>query len=297
VGPGRKEPDPLPQPEVGDQVVEAGQLGLALGAARPAHQQQGRGVGPLGQGGEGPHGDTGPLEGLDAAHEEQHRALAQAQEGPGLPLVAGGEEVVVDAGGHDLDALGDGAVQPFQLGRLVGRAGQDGVGAADDLGLGLGPLVVLLGRLLRFDPGQGVERRHQGQLEAVLDGVAHDAREPVVGVDHVGRAVDLDPIEHPVGELLDVKGQVLLGHRRLGPGGHVVDPEPRLHLLHQGQALAPRAGVDVAVDAGCGQGRRQLPDVDVHPPAVSGAGLGQGRRMEGDHGQAAHNGRNPTQSL
>ena len=153
-GRGATKRDPPGEAQLVDQAVDPAQLGLAVGTAGPAdHDQAGVGVGQLGQGADG---DVGPLERLDAADEEQQGSARRgrvgagdghvdADGGPGRLLVAGGEQAVVDARRHDLDALGDGVVEALQLGRLVVGQGQDGVGAADDVGLGPGPLPVVVG--------------------------------------------------------------------------------------------------------------------------------------------------------
>jgi hypothetical protein len=183
---------------------------------------------------------------------------------------------VVDAGRDDLDALGHGVVEPLELGRLVVGQGEDGVGTADDLGLGPGPQPVMVGVGLGLDPGQRVERGHQGQLELVLELVARQSRQPVVGMDEVGPPRSVELAADPGGELVDQVDQVVDAHRRLGAGVDVVDPEPGLDRHHRRQPLLPGPGVDVAVDAGPGKGAAQLADVDVHPPTVAGAGLSQG---------------------
>ena len=88
------------------------------------------------------------------------------------------------------------------------------------------------------------------------------------------------------GELVDVLDQVVDRQRGPRAGVDVVDPEAGLDRDHARQALPPGPGVDVAVDAGPGQGAAQLADVDVHAATVAGAGLGQRRRVEGEDGDA-----------
>ena len=68
---------------------------------------------------------------------------------------------------------------------------EDRVGAADDLGLGLDAALRLGVAGLGLHPGEGVERRHQREVELVLEPVAGDARQPVVGVDGVGAVTAL----------------------------------------------------------------------------------------------------------
>ena len=62
-----------------------------------------------------------------------------------------------------------------------------------------GLVVVVLG----LHPGEGVERRHQRQVELVLDARGRPRRQPVVGVDGVGGVISREAVEHAVGELVD----------------------------------------------------------------------------------------------
>jgi len=58
-----------------------------------------------GQRGQGAHRHPHALQRLDAADEQQQRALAVESEGPtGLPPVTGPEERVIDTRRHDPDA-------------------------------------------------------------------------------------------------------------------------------------------------------------------------------------------------
>jgi len=68
-----------------------------------------------------------------------------------------------------------------QLTRLLGAAGQDHVGAPDDLGLGLDSALGFQVTGLRLDPGQGVEGGGQREVELVLEAVPSHAAQPVVG--------------------------------------------------------------------------------------------------------------------
>ena len=116
-----------------------------------------------------PHRHVDALERLDAPDEQQHGVVVETERGEGLAgaaLVAGREEGVVDTGRHDLDALGTGAVERDELGRLGRAGGEDGVGAGDDLRLGLDPPGRLGIARLGLDPGERVERRHQRQRRA-----------------------------------------------------------------------------------------------------------------------------------
>ena len=70
--------------------------------------------------------------------------------------------------------------------------------------------------------------------------------------------------------------------RRAGPPGSPVRrrPPPGLSGL-----LAPDE--DVTLDPGPGEGARQGAHVDAHPPAVAQSGLGQGRAVNAEDGEAA----------
>ena len=142
---------------------------------------------------------------------------------------------------------------------------------------------------LGLDPGEGVERRHQRQVELVLEAVPGDARQPVVGVQGVDAAAGPDVGEHAVGELVDQLGERLLGDVG-GAGGDVHDPEPGLDVDDVGQLVVPAADVDRAGHAGLGERGRQLAHVDVHAAGVARARLGERRGVQGEDGQRAHDG-------
>ena len=134
----------------------------------------------------------------------------------------------------------------------------------------------------------------------MLDYVARQPRQPVVGVHRgVGQPaarVGAGPgrarhaSEHPGRELLDHAGQGLLGQALEGARRHVVHPQAGLHVDHLGEVGRPGPGEHVAGDAGAGECRRQLADVDVHAATVARAGLGQGRGVQGQDGEPAHGG-------
>ena len=153
---------------------------------------------------------------------------------PGAAPVAGREERVLDARGDDLDPPARIAVEAAELALLLGAADADRVGAVDDLGLG--PLAPDRLRIaaLGLDPGEGVERGDERQLELVLDAVRDEAAEPVVGVHHVGAGTVLEVVDHGVAELVDDVRQVFLGEVER-PAGQVHDPVPRLDLDDLGQ--------------------------------------------------------------
>ena len=154
---------------------------------------------------------------------------------------------------------------------------EDGVGALDDGHLGLGPAVRhvclhLLGHRLRLDAVEGVERADQRQVQLVLDHVAGEARQPVVGV-HRGVGQLAGPghaLEHAHGELVDHGGEGLLGQDLERPGRDVVDPQPGLDVDHGRQIGRPRPGEHVTGHVGAGETRdSQLPHVDVSAAAQS----------------------------
>ena len=163
------------------------------------------------------------------------------QRGAGPGAVAGREEGVVDAGRHELDARRVGAVEAHELVGLGPARGEDGVGAADHLGLGPHPALGLGVAGLGLHPGQGVEGRHERQVELVLEAVAGHARQPVVGVEGVDVAERPQVVAHAVGELVDDVGQLLLGE--VGRAGlDVDDPEARLDLDDLGRRRRPSGG-------------------------------------------------------
>ena len=99
------------------------------------------------------------LEGLNAAHIEQHLVAVEAQFAAGLGAAQGAETGQVNAARNQLNAGGVGAVQPGHGVAFVGAEGDDAVGGGDDCRLGTLPDVRLAftGAGLHFDAGQGVE--------------------------------------------------------------------------------------------------------------------------------------------
>ena len=101
-------------------------------------------------------------------------------------------------------------------------------------------------------------------------------------MDDVGLEV-LEVGGDPVGELLDVVLEILLG--QIGRAGrHVDHVEPGLDRHPLGEIVGPAPHVDPADDAGLGQRRDELPHVDVHAPTVADAGLGQRRGVQREDG-------------
>ena len=127
----------------------------------------------------------------------------QAQGRACTATVARREEGVVDTGWHDLDALPHRAVQTLELRPLLGVGCQDHVAAADHVGLGAGPAHGFVLEVLRLHTRERVERRHERKLQLVLQRVARDTREPVVGMDQRGLFARTDPLAHTGGEVVD----------------------------------------------------------------------------------------------
>ena len=249
-------------------------------------------------------GDVRALERLDAAHEQQQAPVLGQPEGTaGLGAVARAEEGVVHARRHDADAARFAAVERCDLVGLDRARRQHGVGALDDVRLGLGPAVRhvgldLFGHGFGLDPIERVERAHERQLELVLDHVARQPGQPVVGMDGgVGTTAVVrrtgtggHQFEDPGGELVDEGGERLLGHRVQRTGGDVVDPQTRLDVDGGREVGRPGPREDVAGDTGAGQRGGELAHVDVHAASVTGARLGQRGRVQGEDGEAAHGG-------
>ena len=241
--------------------------------------------------GEAPHREVGALQRLDAPGEQHDVAVdGQAELRRGLAPVAGREHGVVDAGRHDLDAVGIGAVERDQLRALLGGRRDHQVGAGDDLGLDPGPGrgLVALARL-GLHPIERVEGGDERQIELVLEPVADRARDPVVGVEDV------------VVELVGGGGGRARRRRtarrgrtprpwaapRGGPTGRCTTRKPGSTSMTGGCSGVVGAGEDVARHAGAGEVRRQRPHAHVHPAAVARPGLRERRGVHAEH-------RNPT---
>ena len=189
-------------------------------------------------------GDVRALEGLDAPDEQHQTPVLGQPEGPaGLGTVARPEEGVVDARRDDADAAGVAAVERGDLVGLDRARRQHGVGALDDVRLRLGPAmghvgVDLFGHGFSLDPVERVERANERQLELVLDHVAGQPRQPVVGVDGgVGTTCRVrrtgtggHQFEDPPRELVDDGRERLLGHHVPWARRHVVDAQARLDV-------------------------------------------------------------------
>ena len=83
-----------------------------------------------------------------------------------------------------------------------------------------------------------------GRSSSCLMRCADEAAEPVVGVQHVGRRVVLEVVDHGIAELVDHRRQLLLG-QVVRAGGDVHDTMARLDLHDLGQARVAMARVYV----------------------------------------------------
>ena len=63
----------------------------------------------------------------------------------------------------------------------------DHIAAGNDSGLGLNPVLRLGIASLGLDSGERVKGRYEGKVEFVLQAVTRHARQPVVGVQCIGR--------------------------------------------------------------------------------------------------------------
>jgi hypothetical protein len=79
--------------------------------------------------------------------------------------------------------------------------------------------------------------------------------------------------QHTLGELLDVLVKMFLGDRRGWSGSYIVHLETRLDEHRLRHLLTVASRVDVTRHTCARQRRRELPDIDVHAPAVARARL------------------------
>ena len=166
------------------------------------------------------------------------------------------------------------AVERGDLVGLDGARRQHGVGALDDGRLGLGPAVGhvgldLFGHRLGLDPVEGVERADQRQVQLVLDHVARQPGQPVVGVDRrVGQAspsVPPDPAaaamrpSTPAVNSSTTAGRDSLGTHSSGPAGTWCTRRPGSTSTTGGRS-GDQARVNTSqAHAGAGQGRASAP--------------------------------------
>ena len=194
---------------------------------------------------------------------------------------------MLDRRRHRLDHAPRIAVEATELTFLLRTAHADGIAAPDHLGLGAVAPLRFEVAAFRLDPRQGVERRHQRHVEAVLQAMAGDPAQPIVAVDQVDSTSRLDVFAHPVGEHVDLVGERLLGEPER-TGGDVDHGMTRLDDQLSGQSWAIGPGVRRALDARLGECRGDFAHVHVHPSAVAGAGLGERRGVQRDQCDASH---------
>ncbi len=286
VGLRRHEPDLVVQAELVDEVVRPLDLDVAVGTTGTADDEQQRIA--TAERMEGTDRDVGALERLDAPDEQDDRRVGRQVEcNSRSALITRREERVLDTRRDDLDlALGI-AVEAPELLLFLDAAHADRVGAVDQLGLGPIAPTWLGIAALGLHPRERVERRHERDVELVLDAVGDEPAQPVVGVHDVGATVLGEILEHTIGELVDDLGQCLLGQvvrTGLDVDHPVIGLDP--HLRRQPVAVGP--GVGGALETGLRQRRHHFAHVHVHAAAVARTGLEQRRRVQGNDGNSTH---------
>ena len=223
------------------------------------------------------------------------RPVARLGIGDGHPGIVDGVHGVLHPIGRDREAIGDHIPRPHAHARLIGLFHAVRAGHRQDLLLQGGqPLGPELERAADAAAVVGAPGEHEGAVAAQVPGLGNDGAELLVGK----AGVVLEGIDvliagrllrrrHPGAVIAPVgDGVVLLlgAYRRqdregiallrggekddaVGPGGGLVDPGPRLHLLE----IFPLAVVDGAV------GRRL--HRQVHGPGGRSGLVGQGRRL------------------
>ena len=110
---------------------------------------------------------------------------------------------MLDRGGDDLDAPRRVAVQAAELLLFLHTTDADGIGAADDLVLGLGSPLGFEVATFGLHLGQRVEGADERHLAQVLQPVRRLTAEPVVGVGHIGWERPVEVVVHPGDEVVD----------------------------------------------------------------------------------------------
>ena len=191
----------------------------------------------------------------------------------------------VDAARHDPHVVG-GHAHAAQLAHLVGARGDDHVGLGRHPVLqrqALGGAGVGLALVASLDAAQRVEglgHRHPPPAGRAQGG---QARHPEVRVHHLGIAGAGPVLCHPVGEVVHVRQQLVLGQalRRAGRNVHHRDAGAGRHPFGQVGVVAP--GVDVDLVAQPGQTEGQFGHVHVLPPSVRLAEGGERAGVFGHH--------------
>ena len=104
--------------------------------------------------------------------------------------------------------------------------------------------------------------------------MADETAEPVVGVQHIGRRVVLDVVDHGIAEVVD-HGRELFLAQVIRTGGDVTR-DGRLDLDDFGKTWSRCPRVRRALDTGLGERRHELAHVHIHAATVARARLGGG---------------------
>ena len=124
----------------------------------------------------------------------------------------------------------------------------------------------------------------------LLGPAAHPSGQPVVAMhDVVGRVaagsgvvggcVSKDSLQEP----REVRGELILRHRRARTGLDVDQPGSGSDLLDLGRTRAVASRIDVRRDPLLGEAFGYLDDIHVHSTRVAGTRLVQRRRVQADH--------------
>ena len=174
---------------------------------------------------------------------------------------------------HDItDAFSWRAIQALEPVGFGHTAGGYGVAASDHLRFGLGTAFRLVVAGLGLDPSERVERGDKRDIEAVLDAMPSDPRQPVVRVQHVDAALGHDVGFDLVGKLVDDVVELFLC-KVIGAGGDVNHTHTGLEVHLCRQIRVPSTNVHMTHSAGMSQVPNEFTNVHVHAAAVSGAGL------------------------
>ena len=195
---------------------------------------------------------------------------------------------MLHAKGHDVHTLGIRVVELDELRGFDVTTGQHRIGASHDGRFLKGPIVGLGFKGVRLHPFEGVEGHHERNVQLMLKPVPRQTAEPVVGVDRVGRARATKEGLERIGVLAHVLGEFLATERPRRTGRDVVDSKTRLDELDVAHERIVTPGVDVDLVAEAGERAGEFAHVDVHPPAVTRAGLGEGRGVVRKYGEASH---------
>src|SRR5579884_139119 len=268
-------------------VAEMRELAVAVRAARTAHDEEQRAW--VVERGERLDREVRTLQRLDAPDEQEHPPVTDAERVArtrAVGVVAGREQLVVDAGRDDLHALGVRGVEVDELVALLDSRRAQQVAAADHLLLDartVARVVRAVDAGGRLDPRERVERRRDRDVELVLETVADRARDPVVPVQDVVLDVRVPLVcERRVDELVDELVERMLRDGRARPGRQMDHTEAGLDVDDGPQTGTVGARQHVALDARARERRRERVHVHVEPPAVARARLRERRRVHAE---------------